>query len=160
MYNINIFINSNNIHITHIIQIYIKKNINFINVDRIVDSKQFINLTDIGFNFAFGLEISETEEHYIESDIPFFNYSIFLVEWIGDQGITKINISIKSCQTSDFHNLVDNSFIISSLDKLNYPDWGGINYTLEGTYMDYYYKYIIIQIGLTEFALNYLDLTK
>ena len=26
--------------------------------------------------------------------------------------------------------------------------------------MDYYYKYIIIQIGLTEFALNYLDLTK
>ena len=26
--------------------------------------------------------------------------------------------------------------------------------------MDYYYKYIIIQIGLTEYALNNLDLTK
>ena len=26
--------------------------------------------------------------------------------------------------------------------------------------MDYYYKYIIIQIGLTEFALNNLELTK
>ena len=26
--------------------------------------------------------------------------------------------------------------------------------------MDYYYKYIIIQIVLTEFALNNLDLTK
>ena len=59
-----------------------------------------------------------------------------------------------------FINLVDNSFKISSLDKLNCPDWRGINYTLEGTYMDYYYKYIIIQIILTEFALNNLDLTK
>ena len=72
-----------------------KKNINFINAYRIVESEPFINLTDIGFNFAFGLETSETEEHYIESDIPFFSYSIFLVEWIGDQGITKMNIPIK-----------------------------------------------------------------
>ena len=137
-----------------------KKDINFINAYRIVESEPFINLTDIGFNFAFGLETSESEEPYIESDIPFFNYSVYLVEWISDQGITKSVIPTKSCQKSDFHNLVDNSFKKSSLDKLICPDWGGINYTLEGTYMDYYYKYIIIQIGLTEYALNNLDLTK
>ena len=137
-----------------------KKDINFINAYRIVESEPFINLTDIGFNFAFGLETSESEEPYIESDIPFFNYSVYLVEWISDQGITKSVIPTKSCQKSDFHNLVDNSFKKSSLDKLICPDWGGINYTLEGTYMDYYYKYIIIQIGLTEYALNNLDLTQ
>ena len=72
-----------------------RKNINFINAYRIVDSEPFINLTDIGFNFAFGLETSESEIPYVENDIPFFNYSVFLVEWIGDQGITKINIPIK-----------------------------------------------------------------
>ena len=137
-----------------------KKDINFINAYRIVESEPFINLTDIGFNFAFGLETSESEEPYIESDIPFFNYSVYLVEWISDQGITKSIIPTKSCQKSDFHNLVDNSFKKSSLDKLICPDWGGINYTLEGTYMDYYYKYIIIQIGLTEYALNNLELTR
>ena len=99
-----------------------KKDINFINAYRIVESEPFINLTDIGFNFAFGLETSESEEPYIESDIPFFNYSVYLVEWISDQGITKSVIPTKSCQKSDFHNLVDNSFKISSLDKLNCRD--------------------------------------
>jgi len=137
-----------------------RKNINFINAYRIVDSEPFINLTDIGFNFAFGLETSESEIPYVENDIPFFNYSVFLVEWIGDQGITKSVIPTKKCEENDFHNLVDKSFKKSNLDKLICPDWGGINYTLEGTYMDYYYKYIIIQIGLTEYALNNLDLTK
>ena len=129
-----------------------RKNINFINAYRIVDSEPFINLTDIGFNFAFGLETSESEIPYVENDIPFFNYSVFLVEWIGDKGITKSVIPTKKCEENDFHNLVDKSFKKSNLDKLICPDWGGINYTLEGTYMDYYYKYIIIQIGLTEYA--------
>ena len=74
---------------------FARKELSFINAYRIVESEPFLNLTETEFNFAFGLETSETEEHYIESYIPFFNYSILLVEWIGDQGITKINIPIK-----------------------------------------------------------------
>ena len=134
-----------------------RKNINFINAYRIVESEPFINLTDIGFNFAFGLESADTEHPYVEGDIKFFNYSVFLMEWIGEERIVKTQIPTKSCTKEDFHHLIDGSFKKSDLDKLFCPDWAGINYTLEGTYMDYYYKYIIIQIGLTEYALNNLD---
>ena len=137
-----------------------RKNINFINAYRIVESEPFINLTDIEFNFAFGLESADTENPYIEGDIKYFNYSIFLIEWIGHEKIIKTKIPTKSCTKEDFHHLVDGSFKKSDLDKLFCPDWSGINYTLEGTYMDYYYKYIIIQIGLTDYALNNLDSTK
>ena len=134
-----------------------RKNINFINAYRIVESEPFINLTDIGFNFAFGLESADTEHPYVEGEIKFFNYSVFLMEWIGEEKIIKTQIPTKSCTKEDFHHLVDGSFKKSDLDKLFCPDWTGINYTLEGTYMDYYYKYIIIQIGLTEYALNNIE---
>ncbi len=137
-----------------------RKNLDFINAYRIVESEPFINLTDIGFNFAFGLESADTENPYVEGEIKYFNYSIFLMEWIGHEKIIKTNIPIKSCTKEDFHHLVDGSFKKSDIDKLFCPDWSGINYTLEGTYMDYYYKYIIIQIGLTDYALNNLDSTK
>ena len=137
-----------------------RKKIEFINAYRIVESEPFINLTDIGFNFAFGLESADTENPYVEGDIKFFNYSIFLIEWIGHEQIIKTKIPTKSCTKEDFHHLIDGSFKKSDLDKLFCPDWSGINYTLEGTYMDYYYKYIMIQIGLTEYALTHLDLTQ
>ena len=137
-----------------------RKNIEFINAYRIVESEPFINLTDIEFNFAFGLESADTENPYIEGDIKYFNYSIFLIEWIGHEKIIKTKIPTKSCTKEDFHHLIDGSFKKSDLDKLFCPDWTGINYTLEGTYMDYYYKYIMIQIGLTEYALTHLELTK
>ena len=137
-----------------------RKNLDFINAYRIVESEPFINLTNIGFNFAFGLESADTENPYVEGEIKYFNYSIFLMEWIGHEKIIKTNIPIKSCTKEDFHHLVDGSFKKSDIDKLFCPDWSGINYTLEGTYMDYYYKYIIIQIGLTDYALNNLDSTK
>ena len=141
----------------HFIQ---RKNIEFINAYRIVESEPFINLTDIGFNFAFGLESADHENPYVEGDIKYFNYSVFLIEWIGEEKIVKTKIPTKSCTKEDFHHLIDGSFKKSDLDKLFCPDWTGINYTLEGTYMDYYYKYIMIQIGLTEYALNNLELTK
>ncbi len=137
-----------------------RKKIEFINAYRIVESEPFINLTDIEFNFAFGLESADTENPYIEGDIKYFNYSIFLIEWIGHEKIIKTKIPTKSCTKEDFHHLIDGSFKKSDLDKLFCPDWTGINYTLEGTYMDYYYKYIMIQIGLTEYALTHLELTK
>jgi len=134
-----------------------RKNIDFINAYRIVESEPFINLTDIGFNFAFGLESADTENPYVEGDIKFFNYSVFLMEWIGEEKIIKTQIPTKSCTKEDFHHLIDGSFKKSDLDKLFCPDWSGINYTLEGTYMDYYYKYIIIQIGLTKYALDNIN---
>jgi len=137
-----------------------RKNIEFINAYRIVESEPFINLTDIGFNFAFGLESADSEHPYVEGDIKYFNYSVFLIEWIGEEKIIKNKIPIKSCSKEDFHHLIDGTFKKSDLDKLICPDWNGINFTLEGTYMDYYYKYIVIQIGFTDYALNNLDNTK
>jgi hypothetical protein len=137
-----------------------RKNIEFINAYRIVESEPFINLTDIGFNFAFGLESADSEHPYVEGDIKFFNYSVFLIEWKGEEKITKIQIPTKPCTKEDFHHLIDETFKKSSLEQLICPNWNGINYTLEGTYMDYYYKYIMIQIGLTEYALNNIELTK
>ncbi len=137
-----------------------RKNIEFINAYRIVESEPFINLTDIGFNFAFGLESADSEHPYVEGDIKFFNYSVFLIEWKGEEKITKIQIPTKPCTKEDFHHLIDETFKKSSLEQLICPNWNGINFTLEGTYMDYYYKYIMIQIGLTEYALNNIELTK
>ncbi len=139
---------------------FARKELSFINAYRIVESEPFLNLTETEFNFAFGIESEDTEKPYVEEGNNFFNYSVFLIEWIGKKNITKINIPIKKCTQEDFHHLIDNSFKKSNLSQLFCPNWNNINYTLEGTYMDYYYKYIIIQIGLTEYALNNLDLTK
>ena len=54
-----------------------RKNLDFINAYRIVESEPFINLTNIGFNFAFGLESADTENPYVEGEIKYFNYSIY-----------------------------------------------------------------------------------
>ena len=149
------------IYITYMSYRFIaRKELSFINAYRIVESEPFLNLTETEFNFAFGIESEDTENPYVEEGINFFNYSVYLIEWIGKKNITKINIPIKKCTQEDFHHLIDNSFKKSNLSQLFCPNWNNINYTLEGTYMDYYYKYIIIQIGLTEYALNNLDLTK
>ena len=137
-----------------------RKELSFINAYRIVESEPFLNLTETEFNFAFGIESEDTENPYVEEGNFFFNYSVYLIEWIGKENISKINIPIKQCTQEDFHHLIDNSFKKSNLSQLFCPNWNNINYTLEGTYMDYYYKYIIIQISLTEYALNNLDLTK
>ena len=79
-----------------------RKNIEFINAYRIVESEPFINLTDIEFNFAFGLESADTENPYIEGDIKYFNYSIFLIESIDEEKIIKCKNPNKLCSKKIF----------------------------------------------------------
>ena len=72
--------------------------------------------------------------------------------------IKETPIGIKLCEKNDFNNAVDRTFTIRHLNEMYCPILNNLNYSVEGTMMDYYYKYIVLEIWLTEYAiLNYKD---
>ena len=128
-----------------------RKDINFTFSNKIVSFGPFVNLTKSNFNFAFGpLLINENENSAIPKTI---NYTVSLIEWIGEDEIYEQNMEFKLCEVSDFPYQLKDEFINNQLEDLYCPILKSIkNYSLDGLYTDYYYKFIIISMKLSDYA--------
>ena len=133
-----------------------KENVDFIYSKKTIETP-FLNLTKIGYRFAFGLQYEENDTSCILNTLKYFNYSISLIENIDSKIIIETPIELKLCEKSDFRNIVNRTFESRHLDKMYCPIINNLNFTVDGTMMDFYYKYILLKIWLTEYTLNNFD---
>ena len=137
---------------------FFKLDVNFIYSNKIVDSGPFINLTDIQFYFAFGVRYSDNGKPAILDTNKFFNYFIYTIEWVEENDKKLTPVGIKQCEEKDFAEEFLDSFQVNELQKMYCPIINSsVNFTLEGLYTDHYYKYMIIETRLTDYAMNNLE---
>ena len=140
-----------------------RKNIDFIYARKIVQYGPSINLREVSFNFGFGLKKFGNGAIYTYPNKDYFTYSVEFIDWIGDDdgNIYKTNVPIKSCEKTDFYNIVDSIFESNNVHSLYCPIIDeDLNYTLGGLYTDYYFRYLTLNIHLSEYGLSNLEETK
>ena len=91
-----------------------RENIDFIFSNKIVEKEPYINLSEIGFNMGFGIQYQDDATPAIDDFIEYYNYSLMLKEWIGEDTIIEFPFGLKSCTHSDFLNLVNDTKILYS----------------------------------------------
>ena len=90
----------------------------------------------------------------------YFNYNISLIEWTGKDNITEYQLEYNLCNVSDFSTLTE-QFYLNDLEQMLCPIYNIFtNFSIDGLYTDYYYKYISIKLFLTDFAINNYDKLK
>ena len=139
-----------------------RKNINYIYSTKVVESSPYINLKKENFNFACGVQqqIDSCDYVYESEDVNFFNYSVESIEWtgFGTSAQTIIaNLELGHCTKEDFYNQIDIYFENNSIETLYCPKINNFNYTLEGLYTDDYFKFLRINLTLSNYAMNHLD---
>jgi hypothetical protein len=133
-----------------------RKEISLIYSTNIVDHDPFINLTAINFNFAFNIQYPSSTSAYSDFE-KYIKFSVRSREWSKNKDIIDHYYDFKLCSTSDFNNLND-SFNENNLGNFFCPIIdSSTNFYLKGLYTDNYYKYIIIDINLTSYAMEHKD---
>ena len=85
----------------------IRDNISFIYSRKIIEKEPYINLTNVQFNFAFGLQYADADEDVLIELKKYFDFSFRFVEWVGERYITYIPFIYIICEKSDFYNQID-----------------------------------------------------
>ena len=139
-----------------------RNNVSLIYTSKVVEEAPFVNLTKSQFAVAFGIQFSDTdleaEEPALEQLKDYFNYSILMTEWTGEDDIVEKEFPYHLCQKSDFYNKVNDSFETNGIGELYCPIFDNdFNFTIEGTYTDYFYKFMTIKISLTDEGIDALS---
>ena len=134
----------------------IRDNISFIYSRKIIEKEPYINLTNVQFNFAFGLQYADADEDVLIELKKYFDFSFRFVEWVGERNITYIPFNYKKCEKSDFYNQIDEQFDINRIEDLFCPvsNTSNFNYTINGAYVDDYFRYIEVKVLLSNYSLN------
>ena len=96
----------------------------------------------------------EDDSSAISNTSKYFNYSIREVQIFNSKTYQETPIQIELCTKKHFRNIVNRTFDLRGLSKMYCPILDNVNFTVEGTMMDPYYKYYNLEIWLTEYALN------
>ena len=134
-----------------------RKNLDLIYSYKIVETQPYINLTESKFNLAFGVQRQIDGGDYIFENYDFFNYSIELIEWINENTFIYNHLHLKPCTTNDFYNTVNTTFNSLNLKTLLCPDIKHKNFSLDGLYSDIYFKYLRLNLSLSDYAINHLN---
>ena len=135
-----------------------RKNIDFIYSNKIIESQPFINLTETNFNLAFGIQFQRNSSPAINNFLEYFNYTIIIKESKDKNSFNNIKLGIKKCEYSNFNDIINQSFFRNNIDDMYCPILNNsINFTLDGLFTDNYFKYIEININLTEYGINNIE---
>ena len=139
-----------------------RKDFDFIYSNKIVDSGANINLTEVKFNLAFGIQFTIDGSNAIETMKKYMHYSMTINQWNGGtDNITYYRFDLAKCNLSDFHDSVNKTFHKNKLYNMYCPVKNETtNYTLDGLYTDSFFKFIEIKFTLNEYAMNHLDETE
>ena len=134
-----------------------RKNIELIYSYKILEKDPRINLKETKFNLAFGIQRQFDGEDYVYLHENYFNYSMEIIDWIGENDFLYYNLNLKKCTTEDFYDEVNNVFKELGLETLICPEIKNVNYTLEGLYTDNFYRFIRINLSLSDYTMNNLE---
>ena len=137
---------------------FINRNkIDFIYSRKIIEKNPSINLKEINFNFAFGLQKFGNGGIYKFPNKDYFTYSMELIDWIGDNEgeMFSTNVQLKKCEKEDFNNMVDYVFYSNDLNTMLCPIiTNDLNFTLDGLYTDYYFRFLRLNLSISDYGLN------
>ena len=140
-----------------------RNKIDFIYSRKIIESNPSINLKEINFNFAFGLQKFGNGGIYTFPNKDYFTYSMELIDWIGDNEgeMFSTNINLKKCEKEDFNNMVDYVFYSNDINTMLCPIiTNDLNFTLDGLYTDYYFRFLRLNLSISDYGLNNLEETQ
>ena len=130
-----------------------RKEINFTFSNKIVSKNPFVNLTSSNFIFAFGPLYSSDAASAIEDTLKFFTYKINIIEWIGIDDFFSKEITFEFCNQSNFPSSLNEQFEVNELNELYCPIIeNNLNYSVDGLYTDDYYKFITIDMILSDYG--------
>ena len=138
-----------------------RKEVTFTFSNKIIDTGPFVNLSSSNFIFSFGPLYLDDAASAIEDSLKYFNYSINITEWIGIDDLFSELITFRFCDLSDFPSSLKDQFEINELNELYCPIIEkSLNYSLDGLYTDDYYKFITINMYLSDYAKNHIPEVK
>ena len=139
-----------------------RKDFDFIYSNKIVDSGANINLTEVKFNLAFGIQFTIDGTNAINTMKKYMDYSMTINQWNGGtDNITYYRFDLANCNLSDFHESVNTTFHKNKLYNMYCPVKNETtNYTLDGLYTDSFFKFIEIKFTLNEYAMTHLEETE
>ena len=86
----------------------LRKEVNFIYSNKILDSGPYVNLYDIGFNIAFGVRYSSNGKPANEDTKKYLYYKFYSIVWVKDTDKEHTQIGIKNCSVNDFQKMLKN----------------------------------------------------
>ena len=134
-----------------------RKNIDLIYSNKILEKEPFVNLTESKFNLAFGIQRQNDGGDYKFEKYDYFNYSFELIEWNDENNLTFNNLYLRPCSKEDFYHKVDESFSELHLESLLCSDIKNLNFTLNGLYTDKNFKFLRLNLSLSDYAINNLE---
>ena len=136
-----------------------RKNIEFIYSNKIVQTQPYVNLTESEFNFAFGIQYQNDSTPALNDFEKYFHYSIILIESNDKEQINKYPFGIKKCvYENSFQEVYNQSFYKNNMNSMLCPIINStVNFTLDGLFTDNYFKYVQLDIHLTDYGMNNLD---
>ena len=139
----------------------LRKEVNFIYSNKILDHGPFVDLDKDNFKFAFGVQYADDASSACNDTKKYFEYKLNSILWLGEGGKDYTAIGYKECEESDFPPEVNGQFIENELNEMYCPILNEtLNFTLDGLYTDYFYKYLRLDIKLSDYALAHLDETR
>ena len=134
-----------------------RKNVDFIYSKKTINDQPIVDFEKIEYRFAFGLQYMADDTSAILNTTKYFNYSITEVQIFNSETIIEKPIQIEFCTRAHFRNIVNRTFDLRGLKNMYCPILDGVNFTVEGTMMDPYYKYYNLEIWLTDYALKHFQ---
>jgi hypothetical protein len=80
----------------------LRKNVNFIFSKKTINEQPFLDLGNIGYRFAFGLQFMEDDSSAISNTSKYFNYSIREVQIFNSKIYQETPIQIELCKKKTF----------------------------------------------------------
>ena len=119
----------------------LRKEVNFIYSNKILDHGPFVDLDRDNFKFAFGVQYADDASSACNDTKKYFEYNLYSILWVGEGDKEYTKIGYKECEESDFPSEVSAQFIGNELYEMYCPILNGtLNFSLDGLYTDYFYK--------------------
>ena len=134
-----------------------RKDYSFIYTTKLQDTRPFINLTEVGFNLAFGVQFISNGTPAFDYMGDYLEYDFYISTFINSV-FTDNPMKVKRCEQSDFADDLHEQFQKNKLSNFYCPDFNkNINFTLNGLYTDTYFQYIDLRVMLSSKATQNLD---
>ncbi len=134
-----------------------RKDYSFIYTTKLQDTRPFINLTEVGFNLAFGVQFISNGTPAFDYMGDYLEYDFYISTFINSV-FTDNPMKVKKCEQNDFADDLHEQFEKNKLSNFYCPDFSkNINFTLNGLYTDTYFQYIDLRVMLSSKAKENLD---
>jgi len=132
----------------------LRQEMNFIYNTKVEQEKPFIDLSSFEFNVSFGLQYNNNSNSIVSSYSKYFNHSIILNIWTGNDTQEEKYLDLEFCSPEDFNQNLQKYYSNNLSEYYCLRSNNEYNISLDGSYTDSYYKFLVFEVSLTDYALE------